>query len=211
MNNIKYIFRDFRWTVVKLDTKKHWYVAQLAEIYETTKNEIRESLSAPMAKFRRWEIDEDKLRQEFSVKSWKDIKPECLKLFHKKEDIDWIPYKSIVKFKEKLQKLWYKNIILSDEVPPQWKNVEELWRYDWFDDRILSHEIWLSKYDDVENNTTNIFDYALKKYWIQWNEAVFVDDLEKNCIVANKLWIKTILAQNTKQTIKDIKTLLDIN
>ena len=210
MNQIKYIFRDFRWTVINLDFKKHWYVSQLAKIYNTTKNEIRTSLSDPMSKFRRWETDEKQLWQEFSHNIWKDIHPDCLKLFHRKNDMYWSPYKSILNFRDKLTKLWYKNIILSDEVIPQWKNAEEIWRYDWFEDKILSCDVWMSKYDDVENNTTKIFDYILKKYWIKWEEAVFVDDAAKNCEVANKLLIQTVLAQNSRQTIRDLKNILNI-
>jgi HAD superfamily hydrolase (TIGR01509 family) len=44
----------------------------------------------------------------------------------------------------------------------------------------------LSKYDDIQNETTKIFDYALKKYKIHPDEVIFIDDVEKNCIVAQK-------------------------
>jgi len=210
MNNIKYIFRDFRWTVVNLDVKKHWYVSQISKIYDTTKDEIRKSLSDPRSKLRRWEISESELWDQFSQNLGQTTHKECLTMFHKKDDILWKPYKSIVKFKDKLQNLWFKNIILSDEIQAQGENIRKIWRYDGFEDVILSCDIWLSKYDDVENNTTEIFDYALKKYNIQAEEVIFVDDTEKNCLAAATLWIKTVHAKDSKQVIKDLKKILNI-
>jgi FMN phosphatase YigB (HAD superfamily) len=68
----------------------------------------------------------------------------------------------------------------------------------------------LSKYDDAKNNTTKIFDYALKKYKTQVSKVIFIDDTEHNCEVARKMGIKTILAKNARQIIKDAKKMLRI-
>jgi FMN phosphatase YigB (HAD superfamily) len=66
----------------------------------------------------------------------------------------------------------------------------------------------LSKYDDAKNNTTKFFDYALKKYKIHASDVIFIDDTIQNCEVAGKLGIKTILAKNARQIIKDVKKIL---
>jgi FMN phosphatase YigB (HAD superfamily) len=50
----------------------------------------------------------------------------------------------------------------------------------------------------------------LKKYKILANECLFVDDKDKNCKVADVVWMKTVLAKNPRQTIRDIKELLKI-
>lgn len=210
MNNIKYIFRDFRWTVVDIDVKKNGHFSHISKIYDTTKDEIRKSLGDPRSKLRRWEINERELWEQFSQNIWKPIHQDCLTMFHKKDDMLWRPNKSIVKFKDKLQTLWFKNIILSDEVEPQGENIRNRWRYDGFEDVILSYNIWMSKYDDIKNNTSRAYDYALKKYNIQAEEAVFVDDIEDNCIRAADLWIQTIVAKNSTQVIRDLKKLLNI-
>ncbi|MCF7835024.1 HAD-IA family hydrolase [Candidatus Gracilibacteria bacterium] len=210
MNNIKYIFRDFRGTIMKLDTKKYGHVTQISNIYNIPKNEIRKAVEKPLAKMRRGEITEKNFRKEFSKNINKPILKDCSKIFHTPVELYSKPYKNIINLILKLKKLGYKNIILSDDFKAQTKNVKKTGLHKYFDDKILSCEVGLSKFDDTVNGTTKIFEYALKKYGIQGSEAVFVDDLEKNCIVANKLGIKTIVAQNSKQTIRDLKNILKI-
>lgn len=195
---------------MKLDTKKNWHITQIANIYNMPKSEIRKAVADPLAKMRRWEITEKKFWKEFSNNLNKPIFKDCSKIFHTPVELYSKPYKNIINLILKLKKLWYKNIILSDDFKAQTKNVKKTGLHKYFNDKILSCEVGLSKFDDTVNDTTKIFDYALKKYWIQWNEAVFVDDLEKNCEVAKKLWIKSIVAQNPRQTVRELKETLKI-
>jgi len=78
-------------------------------------------------------------------------------------------------------------VILSDENMPEGDKIRKIGRYDDFEDVVLSHEIGLSKYDDVVNGTSKIFRYVLKKYGLKPSEAIFIDDREANCISAQKL------------------------
>jgi len=64
-----------------------------------------------------------------------------------------------------------------------------------FDDVLISCAIGLSKHDDKIHGTNKIFTYALQKYAITPQEAIFVDDVEANCAVAQQLGIKTIVAR----------------
>jgi FMN phosphatase YigB (HAD superfamily) len=50
----------------------------------------------------------------------------------------------------------------------------------------------------------------LKKYKIHPDEVIFIDDVEKNCIVAQKAWIKSIVAKGPRYIIKEVKKMLKI-
>ena len=180
------------------------------KIYKIARENILRAISPPMSKFTKGEIDEDTFWETRSKNSKLPIHEDCSKVFHKPLDIYGLPYKSIIKFTGKLQKLGYKNIVLSDEFKPQSANIEKLWRYDNFDSTLLSCDIWLSKYDDVTDSTNKVFDYALNKYWLQPQEAIFIDDKKENCISAQRVWIKSIVAESPNQVIRDLKELLKI-
>jgi FMN phosphatase YigB (HAD superfamily) len=204
MAKIKYIFRDFRWTVTKLDTKKYGYVSGLSKIYKLPKNEIHSALTEPICKFRRWDITEDKFWKELSknlnapIPDWKSK----FFLFNTPAQEYAEQYKSVINFIHKLKSFWYKNIILSDDYKPQVKKLKEIWRYKPFDSIVVSCDVGFSKRDDITNGTTQIFDYTLKKYWINSDECIFVDDKEANCIVAEKAWIKSVVFHSPRQAIK---------
>lgn len=210
MSQIKYIFRDFWWTVAKINIKKDGYVAQLERMYNLPRSILFEYLSAPMDKFRRWEISEKETRETFSKNIGLPMNKNISILFHTSLDDYSTLYQSIIAFVKKLQKNRYKCIILSDDFVPQTKKNYKAWRYKSFDDLLISCEIWLSKHDDRINGTTKIFSYALKKYNIKPWEAILVDDVEKNCKIAKKIWIKTVVATSPRQTIRDVKKLLKI-
>lgn len=210
MAKIKYIFRDFRWTVTKLNIKKYGFIHHLSKIYKLPEEEIKVAFKDPMARFRRWDISEDIFWKEFSNNLNKPIDKDCAKVFHTPVEIYAKQYKSVFKFVDQIKKLWYKNIILSDDNHPQIIKIKKLWRYKPFDSTIISCDVWLSKRDDCTNWTTKIFDYALKNHNLKSDEVIFVDDLEANCIAAEKAWIKSIVFLSPRQAIKDVKNILKI-
>ncbi len=209
MPKIKYIFRDFWGTVARLGIR-NTYRRQLEKIYGISEDIIRKAYDPPMDKFRRWEINEEKFWKIFSKNIHLPIHKDSLKLFHIPVKTYANVYKSTISLVSKLQKLGCKSVILSDDIEPQCVKINEQWRYNYFDDVIISCDIWISKHDDKINNTTKIFRYALKKYKLQPEEAIFVDDIEANCDQAKKLWIKTVVAKSPRQTVRDIKKILKI-
>jgi putative hydrolase of the HAD superfamily len=46
---------------------------------------------------------------------------------------------------------------------------------------------------------------------IKPEESIFIDDLQVNCDVANRVGIKTILAKNPEQIIQDLSSILSID
>lgn len=211
MPKITYIFRDFRGTVTKLDLKKIGYVSRLSKIYPSIpKEDIHTALGDPIGKYRRGDISESVFWKQFSKNINSPIHKECAKIFHTPVETYANQYKSVINFVYKLKKHWYKNIILSDDYAPQVKNIKKIWRYKPFDSLILSCDVGLSKRDDITNGTTQIFDYTLKKYWINSDECIFIDDKEANCIAAEKTWIQSIVFRSPRQAIKDVKKILKI-
>ena len=182
----------------------------LARIYHRPRTEIWEHLWAPMNKFRRGEISENTLWKEFSQSINCPIHKECKQVFNQQLDTYASLYKSMISFVRKLQKMWYICIILSDDNSSSVAKIREKWRYDIFDDILVSCEIGLSKYDDRIQGTTKIFTYATKKYKAHPKDVLFVDDTAENCVVAEKLGIKTVVAQGPRQTIRTIKKLLKV-
>lgn len=179
-------------------------------MYNLPRSVLFQDLSVPMNKFRRGEISEKETRETFSKNSGLPIHKNISRLFNTPLREYAEPYKSIATFVKTLQKQGYKCVVLSDDYAPQLQKIREACWYDGFDDVLLSCEIGLSKHDDKTNGTTKIFSYALKKYAIKPWEAIFVDDMEKNCEVAKKLWMKTVVATSPRQTIRDIKNILKI-
>jgi len=210
MSKIKYIFRDFWWVVATLDYKKSAHMAFIAKAYKIERSELRKYIEKPFEPFRRGEISEQKFREMLSKNIWVKTPAAAKKVFHVCPSGYAVLRKSIINFINKLKKLWYISVLLSDVYPPTKAITKKLWRYDFFDKLILSCDVGLSKFDDVTNWTTKIFDYALKKYKVKPDEALFIDDVEKNCLVAQKAWMKTLIAEKPSQVIRDLKELLKI-
>jgi putative hydrolase of the HAD superfamily len=55
-----------------------------------------------------------------------------------------------------------------------------------------------------------IYRLTLKKLKVKPEECIFIDDKEKNLKPAKKLGIKTVLAKNPKQVIRDVCKILRI-
>ena len=206
MSQIKYIFRDFWWTVAKLNGKKNDYAYLLAKMYG---NEHKAVTSQFYNQLRRGEISEQTFRKLFAQALQAPLHKDSATLFHKPVASYASCYKSILHYIQKLQSTGYICTILSDDIVPQADLIKKQGRYDPFDDVLLSCNIGLSKRDDRKEGTTKVFTYALKKYWLQPQEVIFVDDMSANCQVAEKLGIKTVVAQGPRQTIRAIKKLLN--
>lgn len=206
---ISTIFFDFFGVIVDIHGIDE--IADRAKIYWMTKEEITPYIKPHLRKFNRWKSN----THEF----WKNLSSDLNKPIPKYEEELFINtiknkvflYPEMINLIKDLREKWIKCVILSDVYQPDEDFVKQQWRYNYFDDKILSTEIWLSKLDDMENNTSKIFEYALKKYNLKPEKALFVDDMIENCQSAQKAWIKTIQAQNPQQVIDEINNYLKMN
>ncbi len=208
MKGIKYILRDFGWVVIRWKYQQKIF-HKTSKLYKIPLEQMTPVLSPYINKLRRWEISEKALRKNFCKQIQKPIHSQTNQILHQTVSKSILNH-SIINLVKKLSKIWYKNMVLSDTVKSHKNYIKQKWRYKDFDNLVFSCDIWLSKRDDIQNSTTKFFDYVLKKYKIKPEEAIFIDDKEDNCKVANQLSIKTITAQNTRQTIKDLKKRLKI-
>lgn len=210
MSDILYIFRDFRWVVASVKSPKYNYTNQIAKAYDISVPKLKKIMEPYKSKFHRWVMWEKEFWKSLSVAIGKSTPEEVKKIFHQDPTAYAVLHTSIIKYVDKLQTLWYTSIVLSDVFAPKKKLLQKSWWYGGFDDVLLSCDIWLCKYDDRRNNTTNTFAYACKKYKIQPEEVIYIDDKKGNCLLAKKIGCKTIVAKNSLQIIKDIKKILKI-
>lgn len=208
MSQVKYIFRDFWWTVTHLHGKKHSYASLMAKMYKLPRSAIMAEGSYGL--LGRWEIDEKEFRNRFAKGVGLPIHEDSWTLFHKPVHLYATPSKSIMTFVKRLQKLGYPCVILSDDIKSQSQSARDLWRYTGFDDVLISCDIWIRKDDDVLYDTTKIFDYIIHRYGLHPSEILLVDDRADICLVAEKVWIKTVVATRPRKTIKDVKNILHI-
>jgi len=176
-------------------------------------------------------ISEDELRQiihpywhhinkgEISTKEfWESISNELSIKINKDPDqlfVDTVKniniYPQMIDFVQELKQLKYNCIVLSDIFKPDEDFFREKWRYDVFDDLILSCEVGLSKLEDQEQNTSKIFEFALKKHWVRWENCLFVDDREENCKSAKRAGFHTVCVKNNPNTvIEEVRSFLNL-
>jgi putative hydrolase of the HAD superfamily len=94
-------------------------------------------------------------------------------------------------------------VLLLTNVSPQFAEVlEQKGHYDPFDLKVLSYEVGSWK-PDVE-----IYNHAIQKLGVKPQEAVFIDDQEKNTVAARKLGIHGIIFSDTEQVKKQLAKLI---
>lgn len=105
-------------------------------------------------------------------------------------------------FCQDLRERGYVTGILSNMSEVSAKKIAESGGYDQFNTLVISYSVGASK------PHPKIFDFAVKKTGLRPEEIVFVDDHENNLAYPSSIGIKTVLAKNTDQIIKDINALL---
>lgn len=206
---IKNILFDFGWVMISV---KKSPVSIIEKQYWMAQWDIMKKIKvACIIPFAEWKITASWFKVSLIDVMWDDI---WNSLFNSWNDRALaLLNKEMLSLVNDLSSKWYNCCLLSDtnEIHKEW-NIKKWW-YDVFDNnkRILSCEIWVSKVSDWLFNTTKFFDYALDKLNILPEESIFIDDLQINCDVANKVWIKTILAEAPKQVIQDLSGILGLD
>lgn len=94
-------------------------------------------------------------------------------------------------------------VMLLTNVTPQIAEVlQQKGHYDPFDFRVLSYEVGLWKPE------IGIYEHSLEKLGIKGEEAVFIDDQEKNIVAARELGIQGIIFKSTDQVKAELADLL---
>jgi len=205
---IKTLFRDMWW--VLLDITNFSQSKIIAEVYGMAEEEfkIKSDWDALFMQYEMGRILTKDLSEKLAKNLWK---PE-LNYFELVDKNIWKCcsinekiYDFIVSLKWK-----YNQINLSDISVAVKNALFKNGLYYIFDDLVLSCDTGFSKRNDLENQTTHFFDFALNKYWFKAEECLFIDDKQENLDIAKKTGMNTILFENEEKTISTVKKFLDI-
>jgi len=111
-------------------------------------------------------------------------------------------YSEIFDLVRKLKQKGIKTAVLSTNMETQERLIRERHGYDDFDVVVLSNSVGLRKPDP------EIYKLTVQKLKVKYTECLFIDDNEVNLFPAEKLGMKTILAKNPRQVVKDILKVL---
>lgn len=111
-------------------------------------------------------------------------------------------YKEVLALVRKLKEKGIKTAVLSTNMETQERLLRERQGYDDFDLVILSNRVGLRKPDP------KIYKLTAKQLGVRCSECIYVDDIKNNLLPAQKLGMKTILAKNPRQVVKDILSIL---
>lgn len=93
-------------------------------------------------------------------------------------------------------------VVLSNTIPPHAELIRKWGWYRPFDKVYLSYDLGFRKPD------MRVYEFVLKDQHVKGAECVYVDDLEENLVPAGELGMKTVLAVNPKQVVKDVRKLV---
>lgn len=102
---------------------------------------------------------------------------------------------------DQLKQLGYQVAVLSNSIEPHSVVNREMGVYAPFPLVVLSQEVSLIKPDP------KIYEYTLEKLRVAPEEAVFIDDLEKNILAARNVGMKGIVFENCEQMKQELSQL----
>lgn len=102
----------------------------------------------------------------------------------------------------KLKKQGLMTAVLSNTMKPHNCILKKRRWYEVFDRVFLSYKIGLMKPD------IKAYELVLKELGLSGNECIYIDDLEENLVPARELGMKTVLAENPDQVVKEVNKML---
>jgi epoxide hydrolase-like predicted phosphatase len=143
-------------------------------------------------------LDEDSFWLKFSQRINKPMpanaKESARKLFNEHFEL----YEEVVNMVKNLKTDGCITAVLSDTFPYMAEITRERHGYDYFDKVYLSCEVGFVK------PQKEFYELVVKDLAVLPGECIFIDDSESNLLPAEKLGMKTILAKNPDQIVKDI-------
>jgi len=148
-------------------------------------------------------LDEKQYLQKVFEILGKKAPDNCTEKFKQnyRETFEFFP--DIAKLIKKLREENFKTAVLSNIFRFEADVIREKHGYDGFDSLILSCEVGMMKPEP------EIYSLAVNKLEIKPEECIFVDDKEENLVPANKMGMKTVLAKNPKQIIKEVLDIIN--
>jgi putative hydrolase of the HAD superfamily len=143
-------------------------------------------------------IDGGKFWMDLSDAMNKPMPEKCEEKAKKMYKNNFIFFSEVIELIKKLKSEGFRLSILSNMFPYQAEIIKEMGGRSLFDDIFFSCEKGLKKPD------LGFYELIVKEINIKPEECLFIDDKEENLLPAKKLGMKTILAKNQEQIVKDV-------
>ncbi|MFZ3057570.1 MAG: HAD family phosphatase [Minisyncoccales bacterium] len=194
---IKTIIFDYD-GVVKKSQKLSLDIIDLYKISieEYEKNFTR--LKPIIEKFDKNLVTEEKFWIEFSEALGKVMPEKCGEKAKKMYKDKFVFFPEVIELIEKLKIEGFRLSILSNMFPYQAEIIKKINGCSLFDDLFFSCERGLKK-PDLE-----FYELVAREMNVRPQECLFIDDKEENLLPAEKLGMKTVLAKNQEQIVKDV-------
>jgi len=188
--------------VLKKDSKLS---EDCAKMYNMSVEEVRGRLDKTKPVFTRSSkglISEAEFWKEFSVALGKPEPVDCAKKYRQMYRENFVLFTEVFDLVKDLKSRGIKTVVLSNILNFQADIIRENKGYDIFD------EVTLSCKEGMQKPDLDIFLLTIKRLGLKPGECVFIDDKETNTAVAAGLGMKTVLAQNPAQIVKDVNNIL---
>lgn len=148
-------------------------------------------------------INEEEFWQKASEAIKKPTPKNCKEMARKLYKKSFVLFPEMIEFVRKLKYEQIKTAVLSNVVEFHAEIIRKNNGYKEFDVVVLSYEERLKKPE------LNIYLSIIKKLGVKPEECIFIDDKKENLSPAIKLGMKTVLANSSNQTIKDVCSIIN--
>jgi len=113
-----------------------------------------------------------------------------------------VPDRLLFEFIRSDLKSRYKLAVLSNAANDWLNDLFEPWQVQLFDEIVLSYQVGLVKPE------TEIYQLTANRLGVLPEECIFIDDIERYCMAAAELGMKTIVHSNPRDTIAQVKEII---
>lgn len=201
--NSKYSTVFFDWSGVIADDSGDKFIRQSLADVGATESQIQQILKEYFNDFMLGNLSETEYWNLLRLNHGMKIPNEYNGIFDKWSGIN--PNRDMVKLVQDLKTAGFKTGLITNIIKPVFNIIKQLGHYDIFNDIVASCETSLVK------PRPEIYRLALNRLGTTAEKSIFIDDKQSNLDAASEMGFKTILAINSKQTIFDLKSVINNN
>jgi putative hydrolase of the HAD superfamily len=197
MTNQKYTTIFFDWGGVIANDPGDEFLGQLLRDIGATEEQVQEIFETYMKRFMRGQISE--------VEYWQELRTQYGFIIHDSISDEFKKWRgllandNILALVKEAKMKGFKTAILSNVIEPTYNVIEQAGYYAHFDKIIASCKVGYVKPEK------EIYQIALDRFGVTAQESIFIDDKQYCLDPAAEIGLKTILAQNPEQIIRDVR------
>ncbi len=200
MTTNKYTTIFFDWGGVIANDPGDEFLGKLIRSVGASESQVQEIFKTYMKQFMRGHISESEYWQELRTKYGLTINDSISDEFKKWQGL--VANENILALAQEAKSKGINVAILSNVIEPTYNVIEQAGYYALFDEVIASCKVGYVK-PELE-----IYQIALDRFGVAPQESIFIDDKQYCLDPAQHLGLKTILAQNPAQIIREVKSCL---